>query len=32
VLDSDPEKFRRTLEADLAHWTPIVESLALKID
>jgi tripartite-type tricarboxylate transporter receptor subunit TctC len=32
VLDSDPEKFRRTLEDDLAHWTPIVESLALKID
>jgi tripartite-type tricarboxylate transporter receptor subunit TctC len=31
-LDSTPEKFRRTLELDIAFWAPIVSSLGLKID
>jgi hypothetical protein len=31
-LDSTPDKFKRSLEADVAHWTPIVQALALKID
>jgi len=30
--DTTPEKFRRRLEADVRFWTPLVESLALKID
>jgi len=30
--DSDPEKFRRSLAADVALWTPVVKALALKID
>jgi tripartite-type tricarboxylate transporter receptor subunit TctC len=32
TLDSTPEKFRRTLAADVALWTPIVKALGLKID
>jgi tripartite-type tricarboxylate transporter receptor subunit TctC len=32
ILDSRPEKFRRSLAADVALWTPIVKALALKID
>ena len=32
TLDSNPEKFRRSLAADIALWTPIVETLGLKID
>jgi tripartite-type tricarboxylate transporter receptor subunit TctC len=32
TLDSNPEKFRRSLAADIALWTPIVEALGLKID
>jgi tripartite-type tricarboxylate transporter receptor subunit TctC len=32
VLNSSPEKFRRTLEQDVAFWTPIVKQLGLKID
>src|SRR5258707_5122302 len=32
TLDSNPEKFRRTLAADVALWAPIVKALALKID
>ena len=32
TLDSNPEKFRRTLAADVALWAPIVKGLALKID
>jgi tripartite-type tricarboxylate transporter receptor subunit TctC len=32
VLDSDPDKFRRSLAADVALWTPVVKALALKID
>jgi tripartite-type tricarboxylate transporter receptor subunit TctC len=31
-LDSSPAKFRLTLEGDIAHWTPIVLALGLKID
>jgi tripartite-type tricarboxylate transporter receptor subunit TctC len=32
TLDSNPEKFRQSLAADVALWKPIVETLALKID
>jgi hypothetical protein len=32
ILDSTPEKFRRSLAADVALWTPVVKALALKID
>src|SRR5712672_3080156 len=32
TLDSDPEKFRRSLAADVALWAPIVKALALKVD
>jgi tripartite-type tricarboxylate transporter receptor subunit TctC len=32
ILDSTPEKFRRSLAADVALWTPVVKTLALKID
>jgi tripartite-type tricarboxylate transporter receptor subunit TctC len=31
-LDSNPEKFRRSLEDDIAHWMPIVQALGVKID
>jgi tripartite-type tricarboxylate transporter receptor subunit TctC len=30
--DSDAEKFRRSLAADVALWAPVVKALALKID
>ncbi len=32
ALDSTPEKYRQTLAADVALWTPVVKSLGLKID
>jgi tripartite-type tricarboxylate transporter receptor subunit TctC len=32
TLDSSPAKFRRSLAADVALWTPIVNALGLKID
>ena len=32
TLDSSPEKFRRSLTADIALWTPVVTGLGLKID
>ena len=32
TLDSSPEKFRQSLAADVALWTPVVKALALKID
>src|SRR5882757_3480938 len=32
TLDSNPEKFRQSLAADVALWTPIVKALELKID
>jgi hypothetical protein len=31
-LDSNPEKFRRSLEGVIAHWMPIVQALGLEID
>jgi tripartite-type tricarboxylate transporter receptor subunit TctC len=30
--DSSPEKFRLSLAADVALWTPVVKALGLKID
>jgi tripartite-type tricarboxylate transporter receptor subunit TctC len=32
TLDSNPEKFRQSLAADVALWTPVVKALALKIN
>ena len=32
TLDSNPEKFRRSLAVDIALWTPVVNTLGLKID
>jgi tripartite-type tricarboxylate transporter receptor subunit TctC len=32
VLDSNAEKFRLTLAADVALWAPVVKALGLKID
>jgi len=32
TLDSDPERFRRSLAADVALWTPVVKALGIKID
>jgi tripartite-type tricarboxylate transporter receptor subunit TctC len=32
VLDSNPEKFRESLAADIALWAPVVNSLGLKLD
>jgi tripartite-type tricarboxylate transporter receptor subunit TctC len=32
TLDSNPEKFRRSLAADVAMWTPVVKALGVKID
>jgi tripartite-type tricarboxylate transporter receptor subunit TctC len=32
TLDSNPEKFRQSLAADVALWTPVVKALGLKID
>ena len=32
TLDSNPEKFRRSLAADVALWTPVIKALGLKID
>ena len=32
TLDSNPEKFRRSLAADVALWTPVVKALGVKID
>jgi tripartite-type tricarboxylate transporter receptor subunit TctC len=31
-LDSNPEKFRRSLEEDVAHWTPVANAIGFKID
>jgi hypothetical protein len=30
--NSGPEKFQRSLAADVALWTPVVKALGLKID
>jgi tripartite-type tricarboxylate transporter receptor subunit TctC len=32
ILDSSPEKFRQSLAADVALWTPVVKALNLKVD
>ena len=32
TLDSNPEKFRRILAADITLWTPVVKTLGLRID
>jgi tripartite-type tricarboxylate transporter receptor subunit TctC len=32
VLDSNPEKFRQSLAADVALWAPVVNLLRLKLD
>jgi tripartite-type tricarboxylate transporter receptor subunit TctC len=32
TVDSSPEKFRRSLEGDVAQWRPVVAALGLKID
>src|SRR5437016_2536303 len=32
TLDSTPEKFRRSLAADVVLWTPVVKALGLRID
>ena len=32
TLNSDPEKFRQSLAADVALWSPVVKTLGLKID
>jgi len=31
-VDSSPEKFRRLIEDDIARWTPLVQSIGLKLD
>ena len=31
-LDSTPEKFRRSIEEELARWTPVVRGIGLKLD
>ena len=30
--DSNPEKFRRLIDADIAHWAPLVKSIGLRLD
>ena len=30
--DTSPEKFRQSLEGDIAFWKPIVEKLGIKVD
>jgi hypothetical protein len=32
ILNSDPDKFREALAADVALWAPVVKSLGLKLD
>ena len=32
TLDPNPEKFRQSLAADVALWTPVVKALGIKID
>ena len=31
-LDSSPERFRRSLEGDIARWTPVVKAIGLRLD
>jgi tripartite-type tricarboxylate transporter receptor subunit TctC len=32
VVDSNPERFRRSLAADVALWSPVVTALGVRID
>ena len=32
TLDTNPEKFRQSLAADVALWTPVVKTLGLELD
>jgi tripartite-type tricarboxylate transporter receptor subunit TctC len=31
-VDSTPDKFRHALEVDIAHWTPVINTMGFKID
>jgi tripartite-type tricarboxylate transporter receptor subunit TctC len=31
-LDSNPEKFRRVINDDIARWAPLVKAIGVKID
>jgi tripartite-type tricarboxylate transporter receptor subunit TctC len=31
-VDSTPDKFRRALEGDIVHWTPVINAMGFKID
>ena len=31
-VDSNPEKFRRLIEDDIARWSPLVKAIGLKLD
>jgi tripartite-type tricarboxylate transporter receptor subunit TctC len=31
-VDSTPEKFRRSLDDDIAHWAPVINTMGFKID
>ena len=31
-VDSTPDKFRRSLEDDIAHWMPVISMMGFKID
>jgi tripartite-type tricarboxylate transporter receptor subunit TctC len=31
-VESDPEKFRRLIDEDIARWTPVVKAIGLRID
>jgi tripartite-type tricarboxylate transporter receptor subunit TctC len=32
TIESNPEKFRRSLAGDIAQWQPVVDALGLKVD
>jgi tripartite-type tricarboxylate transporter receptor subunit TctC len=31
-VDSNAEKFRRQIDEDIAHWTPLVKAIGLRLD
>ncbi|HEY7298994.1 MAG TPA: tripartite tricarboxylate transporter substrate binding protein [Xanthobacteraceae bacterium] len=31
-LDSNPDKFRRQIDEDIAHWTPLVKAIGLRLE
>ena len=31
-IDSNPEKFRRLIDEDIAHWAPLVKAIGLRLD